>query len=244
MKIILKLLLLLAFLSYLIFAFARLVGGRDETKCTAVNVVIADSVHSGFITQEEVVRLLDATGLNPVGKEMEDINGDTIEQTLLKNTFIKLAKCYKTPGGRVNIHVAQRLPIIRVMAANGEDYYVDSNGYFMKPKEYNADLVVATGDISRQYARDKLLDLARYLHDHEFANDLITQVNVDTQKRVDLVPRIGCQTIHLGQLDSATVVSQLANLHAFYSKVLPTVGWNTYREISLEYTNQIVCKKY
>lgn len=243
MKTLLKLLLLLAVAVYLVFAFTRLVGGKDSTKCTAVNVVINDSIHAGFIDEAEVMSLLDRAGLNPTGKAMDDINGEAIEQTLLKNSFIRLAKCYKSPDGRVNIHVAQRLPLMRVKAENGDDYYLDGHGKPMNPQNYTADLVVATGHISRQYASKKLLPLAHYLHDHQFANDLVTQVNVDANGDVDLVPRIGCQIIHLGQLDSAAVGQQMANLQAFYSKVLPTVGLNTYREVSLEFTDQIVCKK-
>ncbi len=125
MKTLLKLLLLVAVMAYLVFAFTRIVKGGDTTKCTAINVVMADSAQNGFITTDEVVSLLTEAKTNPVGKEMEQINSKQIEQTLLKNSFIDMVKCYKAPGGNVNIHVAQRLPILRVKAESGEDYYMD-----------------------------------------------------------------------------------------------------------------------
>ena len=95
----------------------------------------------------------------------------------------------------------------------------------------------------REQRAKSLVHLARYLHTNDFANDLVEQINVAPDGRVALIPRIGCQVIQMGKLDSLTLRTQMQNLRVFYDKVLPTVGWNTYREISLEFNNQIVCKK-
>ncbi len=244
MKTLLKLLLLVAVMVYLIFAFTRIVKGGDTTKCTALNVVIADSAQNGFITSDEVVRLLTEAGKNPVGKEMENINSLQIEQALLKNSFIDVVKCYKAPGGNINVHVSQRLPILRVKAENGEDYYIDKKGNPMQAGKYSADLIVATGNINKKYAATTLLALANSLHESSFASDLIMQISVDADMRVDLVPRMGCEVVHFGRIDTTNVEQKVANLHTFYKDVLPTVGWNTYRELNLEYSNQIVCKKF
>lgn len=243
MKTFLKLVVLLSVIAYLIFAFTNVTQEDDKTRCKEVNVVIVDSSYAGFINADEVKNILLKAGLNPVGKKMEQINSEAIEKTLSKNSFVSLVKCYKTPGGRLNINVSQRLPIMRVKASNGDDYYIDSKGVAMMPENYTADVAVATGSISKRYAARELAVLARYLHDNGFANDLVEQVNVNADKRVDLVPRLGCEIIHLGKIDSANLRTQMTNLRVFYDKVLPTVGWTTYREISLEFSNQIVCKK-
>ena len=113
----------------------------------------------------------------------------------------------------------------------------------MMPENYTADVAVATGRISKRYAAKNLVHLARYLHTNDFANDLVEQINVAPDGRVALIPRIGCQVIQMGKLDSLTLRTQMQNLRVFYDKVLPTVGWNTYREISLDFNNQIVCQK-
>lgn len=241
MKTALKLLLLLAMIAYLVYAFVT--PRRDSAVCTAVNVVIADSDHAGFIDTAEVVRQLNSANLNPIGRPMDSVNGKAIEEELLSNSFIKLAQCYKSSGGTVNVYVSQRLPILRVKADNGEDYYIDDKGDPMKPQNYKADLAIATGVISKDYAKKKLVHLARQLHDNDFANDLTTQIDVDARGNATIIPRLGCDAIRLGKIDSSAVATQLTNLHAFYSKVLPTVGWNKYCEISLEYSGQIVCKK-
>ncbi len=244
MKTFFKLFLLLALSVYLIFAFTHIASGKDEAVCQAIIVNVSDSSHAGFITADEVARLITTARLNPVGKIMDDINSEAIEKALLKNPFIKYAKCYKTAGGELSVHVAQRLPVLRVMADNGEDYYMDSNGQVMNPQDYSADLVVATGSINRQFAGKKLLPIARKIGDNSFADDLVTQIYVTPKGEIDLVPRIGCDIIHLGKTDTLQIGQQLAHLQTFYNKVLPTVGWDTYREINLEFSNQIVCKKH
>lgn len=243
MKIFLKLLLLVAIFGYLVFAFTRIAGSKDESLCTALDVVITDSTYSGFITADEVRHLLDAAHQNPEGREMCDISGDSIEQTLLRNSFVRLAKCYKTASGRVRVHVAQRLPILRIKAADGDDYYIDADGQPMTTERYTADLPVATGNISRKYAATTLVRLAAAIHASPFATDLVQQVSVNARHEVDLVPRIGSEVIHLGTIDSTNVSRQISNLETFYAKVLPAVGWTTYREISLVYADQIICKK-
>lgn len=243
MKTILNFALLLALTIYLVYAFVRLAVGRDDTLCSSVNVVIVDSTHAGFITADEVKRLLVRAQLYPVGRHMEDIDGRRIEEELLKNSFVRQATCYKSPGGRVNIQLSQRLPLLRVRADNGDDYYLDEKGNAMNPQGYFADLVVVTGHVSRDYARRKLVYLAREFHNNPFAGDLVVQADVAPDSTVTLVPRIGCREIRYGKLDSINMARKFRNLKAFYAKVLPEVGWNTYREISLEYANQIICKK-
>lgn len=243
MKTLLKLLLLAGVLAYLIVAFVSLSGGRDTTRCTTVSIVIADSAHAGFITRDEVQRLLSVRHLYPLGMEMDSIKGDTIEKTLLANPFIDRAMCYKSPGGRLTIHVSQRLPLMRIKGDGGSDCYIDAHGNAMRAQGYVADLPVATGAIDTLCVRHQLAPLARHLYRDEFANNLIDQIVVTPDRHIDLVPRIGCDVIHLGRLDSMQIRTLFRNLEALYTKVLPTVGWNTYREVSLEYNGQVVCRK-
>jgi cell division protein FtsQ len=59
--------------------------------------------------------------------------------------------------------------------------------------------------------------------------------------KVILIPRVGNQKIHFGRLVNST--KKLENLYQFYKQAMPIKGWQTYRDISLKYKNQIVCTK-
>jgi len=241
MKALLKLLLLLGMMAYLVFAFTRFARKGDETVCTSVKVVVADSLNAGFMTQDEVCRILEENKVYPVGRAMDSISGRVIESVLNKHSFIKKTVCYKAPGGRINILVEQRMPVMRIMAANGDDYYIDEEGFAMRPNGYEANLVVATGHIDKAFARKYLVRLGRHLQADEFWNNQIEQINVTPKGEMEMVPRVGDHVLYMGK--PINLQRKLKNLRTFYEKVMPTVGWNKYSLINLEYENQVICKK-
>ncbi len=241
MKTLLKLLLLFGVIVYLIFAFVSFSGRENDMVCRKVNYVISDSATAGFITPEEADRLLRHSGEYPLGRTMQQIDGRRIEQVLTRNHFIESVQCYKSPNGVVNVLIEQRLPLLRIMAENGDDYFLDSKGRTMTPQGYVSDLVVATGHIDRRYAGTALLKVGAYLRNNPFWDSQIEQIYVHPNHHIDMVTRVGGHIIHFGEADS--IATKFQNLMAFYQKVLPKVGWNKYAEISVEHVAQIVGKK-
>lgn len=242
MKTFFKIMLLLLLAGYLCYSFIQMGNTKDEARCSQLKVTITDTQKAGFITQAEVERLLNAAGVNPIGKPMDSINGIAIEQQLMTNPYVKKATFYKMPGGKANVIVEQRLPVMRIMPEKGKSYYIDERGEAMKPLHYNADLIVATGHIDSATLHNGLIEMALFLRANPFWNDQITQIHVQPNQEVDLATRVGSNIIiHFGSTDS--IPRKFTNLKAFYEKVMPEVGWNTYKEISLEYNHQIVCRK-
>jgi cell division protein FtsQ len=90
---------------------------------------------------------------------------------------------------------------------------------------------------------------------NEFWKNQIVQINVLPDLGVELVPRVGEHIIFIGYLpqskDDATrkvlitdyINKKLERLEKFYQYGLNTAGWNKYHYISLEFDNQIICKK-
>ena len=87
-KTFIKLILLVGIIVYLCFAFVDFSSHADTTTCRQVNFTVADSSHAGFITAEEADRLLRNSGLYPVGRQMDKVDGAAIEQALCRNSFI------------------------------------------------------------------------------------------------------------------------------------------------------------
>ena len=241
MKTLVKLLLLLALSVYLVMAFFNFTQHRDTRVCSSLHITITDSTHAAFISAAETERLLKAAHLYPVGKQMDEIDGLKIEETLKKNSVIEDVQCYKAPNGVVNVLITQRMPLMRIMASNGNDYYIDSKGHVMRAQNYVADVVVATGDISPRFARKELVQLGQFLQNDAFWSNQIEQIYVDNGNKIKLVPRVGGHVIDFGTADS--IAQKFRNLHTFYQKVLPQVGWNKYNEISVEHVSQIVGRK-
>jgi len=229
----------------------------DETAsvCTKVSINIADEATNGFINSKEIKKRLEATKLYPLDKPMRYIDARKIEETLKTSPFVQTAECFKTQDGHVNISVTQRLPLVRIKAQNGDDYYLDDNDCIMPNSHYTSDLIIATGNISRPFAMNYISPLSKSLMNNELWKNQIEQINVLQDRTIELIPRVGNHVIVLGQLPEAKLKSDIAQrvdqflqrklrrLELFYRYGLSQAGWNKYSSINLEFDNQIICKK-
>ena len=58
---------------------------------------------------------------------------------------------------------------------------------------------------------------------------------------IEIVPRVGEHIIYLGR--PINMENKLTRLEKFYRYGLSKAGWNKYSYISIEFDNQIICKK-
>ena len=233
------LLLIIAYLAMAITTFNRKSAAQT---CRDIELIIKDTVYAGFITKKEVASLLDKKGISPVGKNLDRIHTKTLERELAKHPLIDRVECYKTPSGKLCIEMTQRIPILRVMSANGENYYLDNKGIVMPPDaKCVAHLAVVTGNVEKSFAMRDLYKFGVFLQKNSFWNAQIEQIHVLPDKNIELVPRVGDHVIYLGKLDDFE--RKLKRVKVFYEKGLNKVGWNKYSRISVEFGNQIICTK-
>lgn len=222
-----------------ITAFNRRPAGRA---CTGLELLIKDSLNAGFITGKELLSLLDKEGLNPVGKQLDEVDTRQMEAALDKHALIDAAECYKTPGGKVCVEVLQRIPLLRVMSDSGEDYYIDNKGQEMPTStKCTAHLPVVTGHVSKEFATRELYPFGLFLQGNDFWNAQTEQIHVRSDHTVELVPRVGDHLIYLGKLKNYR--RKLKRVKLFYEKALNRVGWNKYSRINVEFDNQIICTR-
>ena len=155
--------------------------------------------------------------------------------------LIDKAECFKTQAGKVSVHITERVPVVRVMARNGDDYYVDKDGLTLQNTGYSCNLMVATGHIDRAFASRVLAPIGRLIVGDDFWRNQVEQLNVLADSTIELVPRVGGHIVSLGR--PVGVAKKLERLRKFYKYGLSQAGWNKYSRISVEYDNQIVCKK-
>ena len=211
------------------------------TRCSEVKFDIEENAIDGFMNANEIKKILIKEKIYPLSSLMKDINPRKIEETLEKNPFVEDAECYKTQSGRVCIHVKQRIPVVRVMANNNENYYVDTHGSLMPESRYVTNLIIATGAINRKYAKTTLTRVTRHILQDPFWKNQVVQINVLTDGSIEIVPRVGEHIIYLGA--PYDVAKKLERMRKFYLYGLNTAGWNKYNYISVEFSNQIICKK-
>lgn len=228
--------------AYLLLAVTAFNKPEGKAKvCTQVKIDIADAAVDGFLNADAIKRMLQQKGVYPLGKPMHEVNARLIEETLGRSPFVAKAEVCKTDGGFVEINLSQRMPVIRVMANNGDDYYVDSHGGIMQKTHYVSDIIVATGNISKGYARRVLTQVGNTIAADKFWQSQVVQLNVLPDGTMEMVPRVGDNIVYLGS--PSGLQAKLDRLRKFYKYGLSRVGWDRYSYISVEFGNQIICKK-
>lgn len=228
--------------AYLVLAITAF-NKPDETGrvCNEVNIEIAKGENEGFLNADEIKKYLQKRKLYPLGQPMQQIDARKIEDALNQSLFVEEAQCYKTHSGHICITLKQKQPVVRVQADNGDDYYIDSHGSMLQNTYYPSDLIIATGNINKKYAQKVLTPIANTIVSDKFWNNQIEQINVLADGSIEIVPRVGDHIVYLGQPKG--IETKLARLQKFYRYGLSEAGWNKYSYISLEFDNQIICKK-
>jgi cell division protein FtsQ len=220
---------------------------KAGVKCTAVNVSIPGGQY--FIDKQEVDHIIEVTSHSLVGRPIENINIQELEDKLKANPFIEFAKVYTEMDGVLRVEVSQRQPILRIMNHYDMDFYVDQHGLKIPlSPNFTARVLVANGFIEELFtnhvdslhtrlAKD-LFKTADYIRRDSLWDAQIAQMYVNSDREIELIPRVGNQRVLIGNADSLGV--KFNNLLAFYKQVLPKVGWDTYKVINVKYTNQVI----
>lgn len=227
---------------YLVLAITAF-NKPDESNdvCDNVKIQFSESVVEGFLCAEEIKNILKHNGIYPLAQLMNSIDIRKIEETIEKNPYINNVECYKTQGGSVVITISQKMPVIRIMADNGDNYYVDDEGNILSSGRYTTNTIIASGHITKQYAKNQLRKFANHIIKDKFWHNQIVQLNVLNDGNIEIVPRVGEHIIHLGKLNN--YATKLDRLEKFYKYGLSEAGWNKYSYINIEFDNQIICKK-
>lgn len=227
-----------------------------RTVCTKVDIKISDSNNAGFLSAEEIKHILVKGGIYPLNQPLENIKPHDIEEALKVGPFIKTAQCYITQNGQACINISQRMPIVRIKNIAGNDYYLDDNGGILPNSKYTSDLIIATGSINLWFARFYITPMAKVIAKSDFWTNQIEQINVLPDRGIELVPRVGNHILFIGYLPvrelrpvpadeiAQTVEHRLSRLQKFYRYGLSQAGWKKYSYISVEFDNQIICRRY
>jgi cell division protein FtsQ len=225
-------------------------GKKQSVKCSNVKILIPGA--DNFIEREEIDAILRQSQGELIGRKLETINLDDIEDKIKANPYIAYAKVYSDMDGVIHIEISQREPLLRIINAANQDFYVDKNGMKMPVSaNFTADVLVANGNITEGFSGKldtlnsklaaDLYSTALFIKRDTLWDAQIEQLFVNDRKDIELIPRVGNQRIILGDADSLEV--KMRNLMAFYKQAMPKVGWDAYKTISIKFTNQIVCER-
>lgn len=248
--------------SALILAFLGLVSftalQRGQRSCAELEINVDEETGLFFVTKEDVLNKVKTIHDNVIGMSLPAVDIDRVEEAVASLPEVEKVEAYITIDGKLKINIKQRRPIVRVMPARGQDYYIDDQGKYMPlSKNYSARVFVVSGEITQRYRNlsmkwlaendsikqltlfDEVYELAEFIDKDPFWKAQIQHAYVNENQEFELIPRVGSHNIELG--NTTDLPKRFEKLMTFYNEGLPYSDWNKYSKISLKFDNQVVC---
>ena len=244
-----------------VFYFAGQAEQRKVLKTPLISIHSEDE--NAFLTEEELKSRLQLRKLFRSKMWANELNVHSIERAIAAMAEVKDVNVYKHLGAKWEIKLALRKPIARIFNTSGQSYYLDQDGFMMyRSTLHTARVLVFSGAIKDVYNPHLNCDfinnpnlkssqkigqiyrISNYVCNDPLMHKLIGQVYLNPNGDFILIPLIGEQQIVFGPARSNKEVSdKFERLSHFYKEALPHEGWNKYKEISVKYEGQIVCRK-
>lgn len=251
--------ILLGLVFIVVWGFTSVEQNAALCKQLVVNI---DLLQDGnlFISKEDVEVYLRQQNIHPVGRQWKNIDLQQMENKLEMIAEVKKAAVYKNLNGKLSVNIEQRNPIVRVMNANGTQFYLDEEGYQMPLSDnYTPRVPVVTGYINEPHTRysapeiaknptlaqtvksDEVYQLVAWIRKNPFWNAQVQQVNFNIYHEIELIPTLGNHIIELGTMENFD--KKLNKLKVFYTEGLNHMDWNAYDTINVKFKNQVICTK-
>lgn len=207
---------------------------------------------SKLITEQNVLNMLAKSFGSAISQTaLSQLEIDRMEKVVEADPFVQDAAVYIDQQNNLQLTIIQRNPVLRIMDANGGNYYLDKEGKKMPvSSNYTARVVVVTGKLpphtpdfleKRSNLLKDVFQVWQKLEEDAFLKGFIQQLHVSNNGDILMSPLIGDQIIILGS--TRHLEDKLERLKVFYKQAVPYEGWRKYKTINLKYNGQIVCNK-
>lgn len=176
---------------------------RSQVVVDRLAVTIADSMQTDLFGTATVREWIEDAGLDPTGKLIGEVNHRELTECITSHGSVRDARVYVDLEGTVHVTLVQRKPIMRVITAEGYDFYTTKDGHVLPAAGYAAqympvvtgsfglpfdksfagDLVQFAGDSQKKAGENyiflcKLINFVKYIGESDFWRSQIVQINV------------------------------------------------------------------
>ena len=221
---------------------------NSKLVCSGTDIVIEGYNHEMFISEGEVVTMLEAELSHKIeGNILEQLDLRKLERSLQKNPWISKAQLFVDNQQLLHVNIAERMPVARVFTRTGQSFYMDSSAVAL-PLSVNeiADVPVFTNlpdQAPKMTEADSLVwqqvsNMGNYIKKDSFLLMQLGQIDIVENAMYKMYPAIGNHIIEFGTAEQYE--QKLKRLGIFYKKIFGKVGLNKYEIIDLRYDKQVV----
>jgi cell division protein FtsQ len=224
---------------------------KTTKPCTDVVISFKNKGGALYTGKSAISVMLDERGLSVLkGKAIKNFDLKAMEEKLEKDPWIRNAELFFDNKRVLRVNIEENEPIARVFTLKGNTFYVDSNLQRLPLNErHTPRLPVFTGFPTERNTwkgkdsilMDEVKQMALYLNNDPFWMAQIDQCDINAQRNFELIPKIGDHLIFFG--DGNNISERFRKLKIFYQQVLAKTGFNTYKEIDVQFEGQVVATK-
>ncbi len=219
--------------------------------CKRLDIRIAPVSDQRMVFSQDVVELLALRGLTPrLGRPFCKVPIQRMAHAVRKHHCVRSVVVSRCWPGTIRVDVTPRRLLARCMHQQGAGYYIDEEGGLVPAGgKRAARVLVVEIDGLKPHSKTclgmqgrgaALMDLLRYIDSNPFWRAQIAAIRMDAAGQVTMHTQVGRQRIVFGKLKG--MEKKFRKLKAFYRKIAPIKGWNTYRCVNLAFDRQIICK--
>jgi cell division protein FtsQ len=217
-------------------------------KCKKINILIEGNNENRLITPQEIYLLIAPNVVeSPEGKPFDRINFKKIESRVRANKLVKNCQVHRDLSGELTVDIEEHTPIARIVSNSKPDDYVTDKGELIgiSPHHTVRALLLSGNyfELTHNLKGEKnkpILDLITAINEDAFWKAQISQLIIEKDGGITLVPEIGNHLIEFGM--GIEIEAKFRKLKLLYKEILPSKGWDKYKKISVKYRNQIVCE--
>src|SRR3954463_13257639 len=119
--------------------------------CKDIVVELENISDNHFLDEDDVLRLVESSGVSVKGTGVERIDLRAIEKKLKYDKHIKEAELYGDLKGNLIVTVELRRPIARIVQEDGPDAYISEEGIIMSVSEkFSSRVMIISGRFVKQ----------------------------------------------------------------------------------------------
>lgn len=234
---------------------AYFLGAREynSTRCTDMNVIVQDSLHSRLITTEKVKECLDAGYKDLIGTPLSEIDLHKVEEILKGHNSIQECNAYVDNDGVLQLTVTQMKPSVRFQTADRGFYSDESGNLIPIQPSFIADVPIIDGHIpidttcwrigspedttDSEWARN-IAAMADKISSDPLWKNSISQIHCDEKGDLIIVTKAGKEKFIFGQ--PTRIDEKLKKIKIYYEAVACREDAKRYEVVDLRYNRQII----
>lgn len=215
---------------------------RGKMSVRQVEVKIDYDEFDTLVTSDQIAAQITKAMPEIFDTPIADVDCKAVANVAASSPYLRNCEASTSVIGDVIVYAVQRRPIVRVFTSDKE-FFLDTQGKQVPiSKVGDCDVIVANGSIKTNGKSEELIyNLAFYLDEHPDYAVLFDQIYLDDKQDLYLTPKLGNHIVQVGSPEDLD--QKFSNLVALYTRGFSQTGWDAYKQVSLKYKGQIVCRR-